>query len=293
MHWLRIVHETIYRYKKAVHFGPHRLILRPREGHDLHVEEMQLEITPDFELEWSLDLFGNSVATVRFLQPADYLRICSEAVLQQTARFPAHSTTRVSFPIKFTEVESAVASAYLATTYPEDVEKVREWIAGHIDSAAIQNAEEIVALVARTIRNKITYRRRETRGVQTPAMTISAGSGSCRDLATLMLEALRALGLPARFASGYLDCSASQEGHASTHAWAEAYLPDIGWTGYDPMLGEETSERHIVAGVSNHPRGVMPITGTFFDNEGSFIEMNVKVQTERIKCAPSETARAG
>jgi transglutaminase-like putative cysteine protease len=119
-------------------------------------------------------------------------------------------------------------------------------------------------------------------------------------MATLMLEALRTLGLPARFASGYLDCSASQEGHASTHAWAEAYLPDIGWTGYDPMLGEATSERHIVVGVSNHPRGVMPVTGTFFDNDGSFLEMTVSVQTERIldsletvRCDPSKTRRAG
>jgi len=73
----------------------------------------------------------------------------------------------------------------------------------------------------------------------------------------------------------------------------------IGWMGYDPMLGEATSERHIVVGVSNHPRGVMPVTGTFFDNDGSFLEMTVSVQTERIpdsvetvKCDSSKTTRA-
>jgi len=53
-----------------------------------------------------------------------------------------------------------------------------------------------------------------------------------------MQEALRVLGLPARFVSGYLDCAASEAGRASTHAWAEAYLPEVGWTGYDPTLGE-------------------------------------------------------
>jgi len=64
MRWLRIFHETTYCYKKAVRFGPHRLILRPREAHDLHVDEMRLEITPDFEVEWRRDLFANSAATV-------------------------------------------------------------------------------------------------------------------------------------------------------------------------------------------------------------------------------------
>src|ERR1044071_2596170 len=111
---LRIVHETVYRYKKAVRFGPHRLILRPREGHDVRVEEMRLEISPDFELAWSLDLFGNSVATAHITRVADELRIRSEVVLRRTDPFPIRvpRAEPVSFPVKFTEVESAVASAY-------------------------------------------------------------------------------------------------------------------------------------------------------------------------------------
>src|SRR5205814_4438803 len=111
--------------------------------------------------------------------------------------------------------------------------------------------------------------------------------GSCRDMATLMLEALRAFGLPARFVSGYLDCAASEAGRASTHAWAEAYLPEIGWIGYDPTLGEATSGKHVVTGVSNHPRGVMPISGTFFDDQNSYLGMEVTVQTERLAAESS------
>ena len=103
-----------------------------------------------------------------------------------------------------------------------------------------------------------------------------------------MLEALRSLGFPARFASGYLVGSASSAGRASTHAWAEAYLPSVGWTGYDPMLGEATSGDHIVVGVSNHPRGVMPVSGTFFDEYKSYLGMKAAVQTARF--ADAETA---
>ena len=82
-------------------------------------------------------------------------------------------------------------------------------------------------------------------------------------MATLMMEAGRVLGIAMRFASGYLDCAASVAGRASTHAWIEAYLPGLGWRGFDPTLGEPSSLKHIVVGVSSHPRGVMPISGMF------------------------------
>jgi transglutaminase-like putative cysteine protease len=289
MSWLRIIHETTYSYKTAVRFGPHRLVLRPREGHDVRVEDMRLEIAPEFELEWSRDLFGNSVATAYFLNPAEHLRIHSEVILRQTAPFPLRSgrpAAPVPFPVTFSALETSVATAYLATTFPDDVERVKQWIGTAINLSGISGAEAAVAAVARTIRDNIQYRRRDAKGVQTPTETLALSSGSCRDMATLMLEALRAIGLPARFASGYLDCAASEAGRASTHAWAEAYLPEKGWTGYDPTLGEATSRDHVVTGVSNHPRGVMPISGTFFDIDGSYLGMTVTVKTERLEQAP-------
>jgi transglutaminase-like putative cysteine protease len=291
MSWLHIVHDTTYFYKKAVRFGPHRLVVRPREGHDVRIEEIRVEIEPAFDLEWSRDLFGNCVATAHILSPAERLRIHSEVLLQQTAPFPQRSAERetpTGFPVHFSEIESAVATAYLATTHPTDVAKVKAWVSTAIYPIVVYDAEEIVASIARRIRKTIKYRRREAKGVQSPSQTLSAGSGSCRDMATLMLEALRSVGFPARFASGYLVGSASDAGHAATHAWAEAYLPSVGWIGYDPMLGEATSSNHIVVGVSNHPRGVMPVSGTFFDEDKSYLGMKAAVQTARF--ADKETA---
>lgn len=285
MNWLRIVHETHYRYKRPVRFGPHRLLLRPREGHDLRVEEMRLEITPGFELEWSRDVFGNSVATVHLLTRSDELRFRSEVVLRQTDSFPLRSTrpaTPVPYPIAFSEFESAVALAYQVTTFSEDLARVADWVHETCPIANLATAEEVVKVVGQAVRRSIRYQRREAKGVQSPGTTLSSGSGSCRDLATLMLEALRTLGIPARFASGYLDCAASEAGRAATHAWAEAYLPQIGWTGFDPTIGEPTSAKHVVLGVSNHPRGVMPISGSYFGDEDSYETMSVSVQTERL-----------
>ena len=118
----------------------------------------------------------------------------------------------------------------------------------------------------------------ETRGVQTPLETLKLESGSCRDMATLLLEITRSLAIASRFASGYLDSEASLAGRAATHAWTEIYFPEHGWFGCDPTLGEETSQRHIVSGVSSHPRGVMPISGAYSGPTSSFLGMTVSVK---------------
>jgi transglutaminase-like putative cysteine protease len=250
---------------------------------------MRLEIEPEFRLHWSRDVFGNSVATAEFLAPAERLRIRNDLLLRQTPSLPASPAETFPlavYPMSYSPLEAVVAAAYQTTTYPQDVPAVRGWMQDVVASAHGRPAAELVAQVNRKVHDAIGYSRRETKGVQSPAETLSKGTGSCRDQATLLLEALRVLGFPTRFASGYLDCRASEAGRASTHAWAEAYLPERGWIGCDPTVGNDTSAKHVVVGVSNHPRGVMPITGGFFGEAADYLGMTVAVQTERSEAQP-------
>ena len=64
--------------------------------------------------------------------------------------------------------------------------------------------------------------------------------------------------------------------------WAEAYLPQIGWIGCDPILGELTSRKYVVAGISNHRRWAMPISRMFYDAEGFNFGMKASV-SKRLK----------
>jgi transglutaminase-like putative cysteine protease len=286
MTWLRIVHETIYRYDQPVAFGSHRLVLRPREGHDIRVEEMILDIAPAYDLEWSRDVFGNSVATVAFLAEADALVIKNTLLLRQTAGFPRHTDRPVrppAYPLAFSNLEQKFTDAYRDSAYAEDAGEVAAWVRAQIDADSFTDAEALAAAVNERIRAAIKYQTRQTKGVQPPAQTLKLGSGSCRDLATLLMESWRALGFPARFASGYLDCVAAEAGEACMHAWAEAYLPEVGWIGFDPTLGSLTSGRHVVTGVSHHPRGVMPVVGTFYGEKERYLGMEVTVKTERVE----------
>ena len=109
-------------------------------------------------------------------------------------------------------------------------------------------------------------------------------------MATLVMDATRVLGIASRFASGYLHGTASLAGQASTHAWAEAYLPGLGWRGFDPTLGKAVGPTHIATGVSQHPRGVMPVSGSFTGRGAAFRGMEVEVATRDLSATRVQAA---
>lgn len=286
---LRIVHQTRYRYHKPVYFGPHRLVLRPREGHDLRVESMEVRIKPAALLTWSRDVFGNSIATVEFEKPARELLIESNVVIARMSpvtRREKPLSGITPWPPVYAPLERIAVRPYKRLSYPRDAAAIKAWLE-NFRLKKPSFAEDVARNLNEYIHDELKYIRREEKGVLTPARTLETGGGSCRDLATLLLECARALGIAARFASGYLECHAATLGEASTHAWAEIYHPGRGWAGYDPSIGEETTSRHVVTGVSNHPRGVMPVSGSFYGKAGVFRDMAISV-TVRPEDRPAD-----
>ncbi len=278
---LQIEHSTIYSYRQLVTLGQHRLVLRPREGHDVHVEKMNLHISPLHETIWSRDVFSNSVAIVDFLEPTARLEIISTVTINRS--MPRERAGGKAFcvylPVEYEPTEAIVTGSYQLLSYPNDRDEIQSWL---MQFNITGDAESLMMKICTRIKEQITYQRRDVRGVQSPKQTLQRQNGSCRDMATLMMDAVRQLGLAARFASGYLDCPASQAGRSSTHAWVEVYLPILGWCGFDPTLGEATSLKHIVVGVSQHPRGVMPITGVFNGPTGSCTQMSAQVKIKKL-----------
>lgn len=285
MSTLRIEHHTTYRYARPIEFGRHRLVLRPREGHDLHVSRMTLDIQPRHRVTWSRDVFGNSVALVDFSEAADHLVFRSEVLVERSLPFAAeepHALPKLPFPPVYEPLEKVVTEAYRKASYPADATPLKKWLDRNLPQRDTADAVAVAASLNAAVHDWIKYQRRPERGVQSPAETLALRSGSCRDLSVLMMDAARVLGFAVRFASGYLDCPASLAGRAATHAWVEIYLPLIGWLGFDPTLGEPTSLKHVTAGVSNHPRGVMPISGVFHGSAADYLGMNVAVKTELL-----------
>ncbi len=284
---LKIEHTTTYRYCRVVELRRHRLVLRPREGHDLRVEQMTLRLEPAYRLEWARDVFGNSIALVDWLEPSDTLNIVNDVVVERIPPFPVrelHAPWQTPFPPRYESIEEHVTAVYQQSTSDDTLDDVRNWLARSLTTQA-DDAEGTMLALCELVHKTIGYRRREEKGVQGAAQTLRLASGSCRDMATLMMEAARLLGVAARFASGYLHGTASMAGHASTHAWTEIYLPLLGWRGFDPTIGSATSLRHVVTGVSTHPRGVMPVSGSFVGQRSDCVSMTVSVRTSEL---PSE-----
>jgi transglutaminase-like putative cysteine protease len=127
------------------------------------------------------------------------------------------------------------------------------------------------------IHQSLQYQAREEPGVQSLIETLQRGTGSCRDFASLFMEAARSLGLAARFVSGYLNVPATNANYGATHAWAEVYLPGAGWKGFDPTIGEMVGTKHIAVAVTTLPESVPPVAGSFFGPPGASLHVGVWV----------------
>lgn len=283
---IHLVHETRYAYSRPVRFQPHRFVLRPREGHDQRLHTLNLTTHPASTIHWYRDLLGNSIAVAEFADEASELVIHSEFTISVPPA-PPEGLPPIFIPrmSQVAGIEQLVASPYLQFIYPPEVAGLRSWFAASGVAPSPGQTCAIFDDLAMLIHRSIAYNRREEAGVQSPAETLRLGRGSCRDMAVLMIEVSRALSYPARFVSGYLESTNSRVGRGSTHAWAEIYLPDHGWTGYDPSIGKRVGPGHIAVGVSQHPRGVMPVSGGFIGPSGTSASLTVAVTTRRLPAA--------
>jgi transglutaminase-like putative cysteine protease len=286
MQKIQINHDTRYTYTAPVSLGVHRLFLRPREGHDILIASSKLEITPTpASITWHRDVHGNSVATVTFGEPADALSIISEVNVEHYDEAPLDFTIEeraTKFPFVFTPAERIDLLPYLTPSYPDDQAQVDLWTQRFWKPGNTADTYALLDEINRTIAKEFAYARREEPGVQHPSRTLSGQSGSCRDFATLMIEACRFLGLPARFVSGYSSTEDIPAALGSTHAWAEVYLPGAGWKGFDSTGGVIAGSSHIAVAVGRDPESLPPISGSFKAEQPVNSSMEVKVEVKRV-----------
>ena len=283
MQRLGIKHITEYIFPTPVTLKQHKLLLRPREGHDMRIETSKLEITPAYNIKWQRDVFDNSLAIVNFLAATNKLVISSEVVIQHYGQAPYDFLLEdyaVNFPFKYAIGEQIELSAFQLPIFPNDQQIIQNWLQ-QLSLTGMDTFSMLVKL-NQTISNQFQYQMREEAGVQSPALTLSQRSGSCRDYATLFIEACRTLGLASRFVSGYLHAPATEAGNATTHAWAEVSLPGTGWKGFDSTGGLVTGNHHIAVAVARDSQTVPPVSGSFIGPSASLPTMRVNVQVNLL-----------
>ena len=286
MRRLNINHLTEYQFSAPVLLQPHRLLLRPRESHNVRIESSVLEISPAHTVQWKRDVLDNSVAVVNFFERSDRLRVFSGVVIQHFEDNPFDFLVddyAVNYPFDYAQEDCVELAPFRQAVYPVDQVALQSWLTG----LGLSMPSETFALLDglnHAIAGGFTYEIREEQGVQSPAQTLERNMGSCRDFAVLFMESCRHLGLASRFVSGYLYTADIDAGNASTHAWVEVYLPGAGWKGFDPTSGEVTGNRHIATAVARHPEAVPPVAGSYVGStdQRPLLKVEVRVAT----CAP-------
>ena len=153
------------------------------------------------------------------------------------------------------------------------------WARRFITGLGNAHTMKVMETMTHAIQSEFEYRARYEEGTQTPARTLELGSGTCRDFAVLMMEALRSFGLATKFVTGYLydDTSGSTRGGGSTHAWCSVYLPGAGWVEYDPTNGLLAGANLVRVGVTRTAEQALPVSGGYFGDANDFKGLYVDV----------------
>jgi uncharacterized protein (DUF2126 family)/transglutaminase-like putative cysteine protease len=295
-----IYHLTHYTYDRPVMLGPQVIRLRPAPHSRTRVISHSLKVSPGGHfVNHQQDPYGNWLARFVFPEPVRELKI----EVDLTADMSVYN------PFDFFTEEGAET---WPLTYPADLADdlviyKRAEPAGPLLQEFLNNfprdplpTVDFLVLVNRTVNAAIRYTIRMEPGVQTPEETLGRAEGSCRDSSWLLVQALRHLGVAARFVSGYLiqlapdmkaldGPSGTEVDFTDLHAWVEAYIPGAGWIGLDPTSGLLTGESHIPLAATPHYRNAAPISGGFSGAPDTKIDFNFDMRVQRVAEHPRIT----
>jgi transglutaminase-like putative cysteine protease len=259
----QIQHHTDYQFNQLVYLRPHYLRLQPRSNGWQRLLDYQVNLDPLPTGHSALvELDGNASQKVWFTQPTQHLAIAVEAVVETLQDNPFNYLLEpwaLTLPFDYPQSLALRLKPYLIP-YEGRLDPVALELGQEIAHACQRHPINFLQTLTQRIYEGVTYTVRETGEPWEAGVTWRAKHGSCRDLTVLFMEVCRAMGLAARFVSGY-EVGDPDTPHWELHAWAEVYLPGAGWRGYDPTHGLAVGDRHIALVASAIPADCAPILG--------------------------------
>lgn len=289
---INVVHTTEYSYRNPVGLTRHRMMIRPDDSHDLRLHRAVLKVDPEpSAITWKHDVFNNSICFLDWPQELRTKQLSIVSTLDLTHHpdgppLPVYSLDPAAqrFPFSYAAQEIPDLARLTERQLPDPDRTVDSWARRFISEAGDSDTLKVMEAMTHAIKAEFRYGARHEEGTQTPAQTLALGTGTCRDFAVLMMEAVRSFGLAARFVTGYLydDTSGTTRGGGSTHAWCSVYLPGAGWVEYDPTNGLVAGANLIRVGVTREAAQALPIAGGFIGDANDPLGLHVDVSVSAI-----------
>jgi transglutaminase-like putative cysteine protease len=277
---ISVTHRTLYRYDFAVILEPHIFRLRPRANSTQRLLAFNLDINPlPAGATECLDQDGNLALNAWFSAPTHELAVESRFTVEMPRLNPFDyvlARPALNLPLWYADPLCAALNPY------RDDRQVADLVKQYAESAAAaaqRNTLEFLSSLCRQIHQGFRHVVRPDGAPWPSNQTLSMKEGSCRDLAVLFCDACRVEGIAARFVSGY-ECASATAQEPCMHAWAEVYLPDIGWRSYDPSRGLAVSNGQVAVAAGFVHDLASPFAGLYTGGSQSQMLASLNMQVE-------------
>lgn len=273
---LEVTHETVYTYDAPVRRSAHLFLLRPVDDERQHLLDYDLTLSVDGERSAYEDVFQNQALSFKPKYEFTELTIRSHARLRvrgSTESERVDFSRSLSHPIVWMPWQRMMMLPYLMP--PELPETQLSELSAFADQFVRDSDGDLVRALSAmnlAIHTGFVYLPGSTTVETTPYETFVRRQGVCQDFAYLFIILAQLLNVPARYRVGYIYTGGDYEGQVrsdASHAWAEVYLPKIGWYGFDPANGKATGHiDYVRVSTGRHYRDAAPVTGTIFEGGG-------------------------
>ena len=286
-----IKHTTTYSYANSVTFGTHRAMFLPRPAARGRLMSWSARTNLRSRIRWISDGLSNNITEIELDEHGKEMTFrfefqgihfggkgLEQFALEQRAEF---------VPVQYTQDEWIDLVGFMRPHTGDPNLAVAGWARSFIADGSGQTIDVLQRMLD-AFRDTFTYEARVAEGTLAPTETLRSKSGTCRDYAWLMIEALRRLGFAARFVSGYIYDAAldggdvGMTGSGATHAWVQVFLPGAGWMNYDPTNHINVGYDLIPVAVARHPGQAVPLEGSWFGNADDYLGMSVNVAVHKL-----------
>jgi transglutaminase-like putative cysteine protease len=264
---IQISHETIYRYEQPARAVIQTLRLTPRNHDGQYVENWRIDVSDNCQLDQLEDAFGNIIHVFSAEGPFSELRV------QVEGEVDTHDTGGVVLGA----IERFPPSLYLRETDLTRLDPAIAEFARLARAAAGDDPLKVVHGLLGRLHGEIAYDTSPTQTTTTAAEAFALKRGVCQDLTHIFIAAARSLAIPARYIGGHFHRADGVTEQEAGHAWAEVFVPDLGWVAFDATNGISATEAHVRVAVGLDYLGAAPVRGSRQGGGGESLDVVVHV----------------